>query len=101
MSPNEDSQAALALFTKALDLPEPERAEWLAQQTAGNQRLREQVQRLLEADRESGDFLESSVHLLTDRSGERLGAFEIIELAATGGMSQVYRGRRVDGTVDQ
>ncbi|MEE4637495.1 MAG: serine/threonine-protein kinase [Wenzhouxiangella sp.] len=101
MSSNQNAQAALALFSKALDLPESERSDWLDEQTAGDDSLRADVQRLLEADRDSGDFLESSVAFSADRSGEQLGAFEIIELAATGGMSQVYRGRRVDGAFDQ
>ncbi|MEE4295939.1 MAG: serine/threonine-protein kinase [Wenzhouxiangella sp.] len=101
MRPDQDAQTALKLFTQALELPESERLTWLHEQTGGNDALRARVEQLLDADRDSGDFLESSAGLLSDRSGERLGAFEIIELAATGGMSQVYRGRRVDGTFDQ
>ncbi|MFW5816620.1 MAG: protein kinase domain-containing protein [Wenzhouxiangella sp.] len=101
MSPDRDSRAALKLFTEALDVPEAGRGAWLEQKTAGNEALREAIRKLLDADRDRGAFLASSVAFSTDRSGERLGAFEVTELAATGGMSQVYRGRRVDGTFDQ
>ena len=36
-----------------------------------------------------------------DRHGERLGAFEIRDQLAAGGMSLVYRGRRADDTFEQ
>ena len=101
MSAGRDARGALQLFTEALDVPESGRRAWLEQQTDGDVALREAVLRLLDADRNSGDFLEPSVAFSTDRSGERMGAFEITDLAATGGMSQVYRGRRIDGTFDQ
>jgi len=98
---------ALALFEQSLEQPEGERHEWLARRCAGAPELLEQVLRLVEAERHSGGFLEDGPRVdpadleLIDRAGDRLGAFELIEILAVGGMSTVYRARRADGAYDQ
>jgi serine/threonine-protein kinase len=89
---------AMALFSESLDQPESERKDWLMSRCGANQALRAAVLRLLEADRRSGAFLECSPHSAINRVGERLGAYELISELASGGMSTVYRARRVDGT---
>jgi len=95
------ARRALQMFSQALEISEANRAGWIEQQAGEDAELHAAVLRLLDADRASDGFLETDTALVVDRIGQRLGAFEIIEMAATGGMSQVYRGRRVDGTFDQ
>jgi serine/threonine-protein kinase len=94
---------AMALFAECFDQPAEEREAWLLARTAGQPDLTERVLKLLAADRASEDFLESGPHALSaqNRVGERLGAFELVSELASGGMSTVYRARRVDGAYQQ
>ena len=79
----------------------------MAKRCADSPELLKRVLRLVEAERLSDGFLEDAPRVdavdldLDDRSGQRMGAFELIEILAIGGMSTVYRARRVDGTYDQ
>ncbi|MEE4330347.1 MAG: serine/threonine-protein kinase, partial [Wenzhouxiangella sp.] len=90
---------AMRLFGESFDQPEAERERWLRAQCDGQEDLLAAVLRLLEADRDSEDFLETGPHpaAATHRVGERLGAYELVSELASGGMSTVYRARRVDG----
>ncbi len=94
---------ALALFTHSLEQPQAQRDQWLQQQCIDEPELLQTVRRLAAADRASQGFLESGpVHVAdTDRSGERVGAFELTAELARGGMGTVYRGRRADGAFTQ
>lgn len=98
---------ALDLLSRALDQPEAQRIEWLRSVCDEQSALFERVRQLLQREHSSADFLTDGpglpVEALTprDRSGERLGAFELRELLAVGGMSMVYRGRRADGRFRQ
>lgn len=91
---------AMAVFSDSFDQPEAERESWLRSQCEGDPALLESVLRLVEADRASEGFLETGPNLIgaTNRVGERLGAYELVSELASGGMSTVYRARRVDGT---
>jgi len=97
-----DAAEALRLMSLALQHEADDQQAWVEAECDGRPALREAVLALLEAERASTGFLESGpeVAALIDRKGERLGAFEIVEEVALGGMSAVYRGRRVDGTFD-
>lgn len=53
-----------ALFAQALDLPEAQRADWLAEQCAGDEATRAEVERLLRADAKAHDFIERSPGLI-------------------------------------
>ncbi len=91
---------AMALFADCFDQPEDQREAWLKSQCADNQALLRRVLDLLDADRTSDGFLESGPHSMMEanRVGERLGAYELVSELASGGMSTVYRARRVDGS---
>jgi serine/threonine-protein kinase len=93
-----DTQAMI-LFGDSFDRPEAERESWLRLQCEDNPALLEAVLALLQADRDSGGFLETGPHsvVASSRVGERLGAYELVSELASGGMSTVYRARRVDG----
>lgn len=100
-------ERALKLFRESLEQSDASRHEWLAKRCVDSPEVLEQVLRLVEAEQLSDGFLEDAPRVdavdldLDDRSGQRLGAFELIEILAIGGMSTVYRARRVDGTFDQ
>lgn len=90
----------MALFTECLANPADQRQAWLAERCEGKPELLKQVQRLLQADQDSTGFMDSMPEFVLEanRVGERLGAYELVSELASGGMSTVYRARRVDGT---
>ena len=94
---------AMTLFSDSFDQPDELREAWLRSQCRDNKALLAKVLNLLEADQASQDFLETSPHSMMEqnRVGERLGAYELISELASGGMSTVYRARRVDGAYQQ
>ena len=90
------------LVESALDVAEPQRASWLDAACGGDQPLRDDVQRLLDADADSGVRLESPVDARTAfdddgqpapglSRGDRVGIYVIEEELARGGMGVVYR----------
>lgn len=98
------------LFASALDVREDEREALLAEASAADADLVEQVRRLLRAHREVGGFLD---HLDTHRAAEllasegaaepeiRLGAYRIVREIGRGGMGTVYLAERADGAFEQ
>lgn len=98
-----DAQA-LELFTESLKLPLSMRYAWLAGQCVNDPGLLKEVLQLQDADAGADeDFLESPLvqPFQPDRSGERLGAFELIDELGAGGMGRVYRAKRADGAFEQ
>lgn len=93
------------LFDQASALPEGERAGILAQACGGDAALCVEVQKLLDAARDSGDFLERkplpAAEPATLAAGEKLGVYCIERLIGRGGMSEVYLARRADGQYRQ
>jgi serine/threonine protein kinase len=87
-----------ALFQRALELPQDERAEFLRQQCGDDESVRAEVASLVEAHAEAEGFLDSPVPRAPGdvprlASGTRLGVFEILERLGAGGMGEVYRAR--------
>jgi len=104
-SAQRDSQAqrAYKLFNKGMAQPSAERESWLRAQCANDAALWTEVQQLLQAERDSSGFLETSPvwQLQQDHSGEQVGAYVLVKILAQGGMGTVYLGQRNDGTYAQ
>ncbi len=99
---------SLAVLEEALSRPATDRLDWLDTQDQLPDAVRTRVRQLLAREPVTTSFLEPGIPrsaggspVLTDLSGQRLGAFELVEMIAAGGMSVVYRGRRADGAFEQ
>ena len=93
------------LLDNLLDLPEPERADWLEQQISNHPALgatlapmRLQLARFASehAHTASLSAQKSADHAPRLSPGTRLGHWQILEFAASGGSADVYRGERAD-----
>src|SRR5262249_38315180 len=86
------------IFAEALEIEQQRRAAFLEEACEGNQQLRNEVEKLLEALHLPDELLDASNigEFLFQHSsqalspGERVGRFEIIRLIGKGGMGEVY-----------
>lgn len=93
---------ALVLFADSLEHPEDKQLAWLESRCAGNEALLQEVLRLRTADGQQDSPLDQSLHeTKLANTGDRAGAFELIEEIGSGGSGRVYRAKRVDGAFDQ
>ena len=80
------------VFNAALAQDASTRAAFVADQTAGDERLRAEVERLLDADLHTADFIEHPA-AATLTSGRVIGHYEIGHILGSGGMGRVYAAR--------
>ncbi len=101
-------QRIQVLFEEALEQPERRRRDWLKVACSDDPSLIADVERMLGADTTSdklADHVSRSVdrelHTLRLEPGQRLGAWTVEDLLASGGMGAVYRARRGDRAYEQ
>ena len=88
------------LYHEALDLPAERRSAFLDRACAGDEGLRHEVESLLGAHQQAGDFIESpAMNVAAERMARqqeaatlsgRIGAYEVRSLIGRGGMGEVY-----------
>jgi len=100
-------QQVKTLLEGALERRAADRAGYLDRACGDDPELRREVESLLAAEGEAGDFIEEPAFSLRDRrpeptlTGRRLGAYRLVEEIGRGGMGRVYRAVRADDAFDR
>lgn len=86
---------ASELFEQVLDVPEPDRAAWLAERTADDPEVLREVESMLDAHRRADGILERPIHVDADDVSDFLqtalaGEYEIVRELGRGGMALVF-----------
>jgi serine/threonine-protein kinase len=101
-----------ALFARALELPEAERASFVEQSTSGDRTLFDEVMALLTSVDQAGEVIGESVAELIGHEpegaseleippGTVVGAYRIVDEIGRGGMGTVYLAERADREFDR
>ena len=102
MDPSDDFTDIDRLLDAALELPANARVDYLREASAGDSRLFDAAQRMLEAVDASEGFLELQTGQDSDLiRPPRLGAWQPDRLLGRGGMGEVWLAHRRDGRFDQ
>jgi eukaryotic-like serine/threonine-protein kinase len=91
-----------AVFVEALELPDAERAAFVARECEDDATLGQEIESLLANEKAAARFLEAPAAGLLEpgapavprlEPGTRLGAYEVTAFLSAGGMGEVYRAR--------
>ena len=102
-----DRDEIKTLFAAAVELPQEDRAAFLTLEAGDRPELMAEVQSLLDAHEQPGEFLDTITHnfrsqafaasgAVRSRIGERIGAYRIVGVLGTGGMGDVFKAVRDD-----
>ncbi len=89
------------VFSTARTLPPLERAAYLDEACGGNQAFRQEIESLLSAHAQAGDFLGHTIPLpapdfLIERSGTMIGRYKLLQKIGEGGFGVVYMAEQVE-----
>jgi eukaryotic-like serine/threonine-protein kinase len=90
------------IFAGALEKKSPaERENYLAEACRGEEELRREIDSLLRAGEQAGDFLRPTIHLsatgvVTERTGTMIGRYKVLQKIGEGGFGVVYLAEQIE-----